>query len=141
MACSLPQRTVGTGTAAITGAEIAYGTMSLAGGLNVTSLPSEDESIQLLRHCLSRGLNIISTSELYGKGAFPSVCITGFPRVARILAPRSWSMSLRCVQGSCTRMKSWSVSTEELALSIAPCRCSGLLGTVTFERLELDVCR
>ena len=66
MASTLPQRTVGKGAAAVSCSAVAYGAMSLVGGMNATNVPSEEDSIKVIRHCLSCGINMINTSDLYG---------------------------------------------------------------------------
>ena len=63
MAASLPQRTLGKGTAAINGSAVAFGAMSLYG---MPGAPDEEASMKVIRHSLSCGINIINTSDLYG---------------------------------------------------------------------------
>ena len=65
LAMSLPQRSIGRGSAGLTGSAVAFGCMSLVGGLN-SGTPNEEESIKIIRHALTTGVTILNTANLYG---------------------------------------------------------------------------
>ncbi|KAK9853116.1 hypothetical protein WJX84_005604 [Apatococcus fuscideae] len=66
--------------------------MSLVGGMNATNVPSEEDSIKVIRHCLSCGINMINTSDLYGKKQENEIMIgkalKGLPREQVILVDK-----------------------------------------------------
>ena len=89
---SLPQRTIGRGSASLTGSAVAFGCMSLVGGLNSGSV-DEDASIKVIRHALSTGVNILNTADLYGTST-PAFSLFPDCTCYRLQAPQvSWRRS------------------------------------------------
>ncbi|KAK9850252.1 hypothetical protein WJX84_002133 [Apatococcus fuscideae] len=93
MAASLPQRTLGEGTAAINGSAVAFGAMSLYG---MPGAPDEEASMKVIRHSLSCGINIINTSDLYGHKQENEImigkAIKGIPRESVIIVDK-WGVT------------------------------------------------
>ncbi len=68
MSPTLPQRTLGKGQAALSGAAVAFGCMSLYGAPFYKGAPSEEESVQIVRQVVvGSGVNILNTADLYGR--------------------------------------------------------------------------